>query len=107
MYLGKNTENGTYFFNNVKTKSSSEENKNRRCSVKNGVLKNFTVFTGKHLCWSLLLIKLQACNFVKKETLAQVFCVFTPVNFVKFLRTPFLKEHLRWLFLNNYKICFW
>ena len=23
-----------------------------------------------------------------------------PVNFVKFLRAPFLKEHLRWLFLN-------
>ena len=27
-----------------------------------------------------------ACNFIKKETLAQVFSV----NFVKFLRTPFL-----------------
>ena len=24
-----------------------------------GVLKNFTIFTGKHLCWSLFLIKLQ------------------------------------------------
>ena len=33
------------------------------------------------------LIKLQAaCNFIKKETLAQVF----PVNVVKFLRTSFL-----------------
>ena len=27
---------------------------------KKGLLKNFTSFTGKHLCWSLLLIKLQA-----------------------------------------------
>ena len=29
-----------------------------------------------------------ACNFIKKETLAQVF----PVNFAKFLRTPFLQN---------------
>ena len=28
-------------------------------SCKKGVLKNFTKFTGKHLCQSLLLIKLQ------------------------------------------------
>ena len=27
---------------------------------KKGVLKNFANFTGKHLCWSLFLIKLQA-----------------------------------------------
>ena len=33
-----------------------------------------------------LLIKLQAYNFIKKETLTQVF----PVNFAKFLITPFL-----------------
>ena len=38
------------------------------------------------------LINLQA---IKKETLAQVF----HVNFVKFLRTPFLIEHLWWLLL--------
>ena len=24
-----------------------------RCSIKKAVLKNFTIFTGKHLCWSL------------------------------------------------------
>ena len=50
-----------------------------------GVLKNLAKFTGKHLCESLFfnkvaglvsfLIKLQAwaCNFIKKETLAQLF----------------------------------
>ena len=32
----------------------------QRDSVKKGVLKNFAVFTGKHLCWSLFLKKLQA-----------------------------------------------
>ena len=31
-----------------------------RCSVKKDVLKNFVIFTGKNLCWSLLLIKLLA-----------------------------------------------
>ena len=45
-----------------------------------GVLKNFAIFRGKHLCWILLLIKLQAGNF--------------PVNIAKFLRTPFFIKHL-------------
>ena len=43
-----------------------------------------------------------ACNFFKKET--QVLTLrhwrrCFPLNFVKFLRTPFLTEHLRWLLL--------
>ena len=38
----------------------------------------------------------EACNFIKKETLAQVFSV----DFVKFLITPFFIEHLGWLLLN-------
>ena len=29
------------------------------CSIEKTVLKNFAIFTGKHLCWSLFLIKLQ------------------------------------------------
>ena len=62
------------------------------------VFNNFTKFTEKHLRQTSFLIKLQtckvkACNFIKKETLAQSF----PVNFAKFLRTPFFIEHLRWL----------
>ena len=36
-----------------------------------------------------------ACNFIKKRPWRRCF----PVNFVKFLRTPFLTEHLRWLLL--------
>ena len=43
---------------------------------KKGVLRNFAIFTGKHLCQSpFFLIKLQAsaCNFIKKENLAQLF----------------------------------
>ena len=35
----------------------------RRCSVKKSVLRNFAKFTGKHLCQSLFLIKLQASGY--------------------------------------------
>ena len=34
----------------------------QRCSVKEGVPKNFANFTGKHLCESVFSIKFQACN---------------------------------------------
>ena len=36
----------------------------------------------------------EVCNFIKKETLAQVFSL-NPVNFAKFLSTPFLTKDLR------------
>ena len=39
----------------------------------------------------------QACNFVKKETLTQGF----PVNFAKFLRTPFSQNTSRLLLVEN------
>ena len=52
------------------------------CSVKISVLKNFTKFTGKHRCQSLFLL---SCN---KRLWHKCF----PVNFVKFLRTPFLQN---------------
>ena len=54
---------------------------------KKGVLKIFAKFTGKHLCQSF---------FLKKRLWHRCF----PVNFSKFLRTPVLTEHLRWLFLH-------
>ena len=59
----------------------------RRCSVRKGVLRNFSKFTGKHLCQSLFLIKigLRPATLLKKRLWHRCF----PVNFVKFLRTPF------------------
>ena len=53
-------------------------------------LKNFAKFTGKYLCQCLFLIQLQdkVCNFVKKAPRC------FPANFVKFLRTPYVIEHL-------------
>ena len=38
---------------------SNNRSSHQRCSIKNAVLKNFVLFTGKQLCWSLFLIKLQ------------------------------------------------
>ena len=63
----------------------SPRSSHRRCSVTKGVLRNFAKFPGEDLCQSLFFNKVagQACNFIKKESLAP------PVNFAKFLRTPF------------------
>ena len=50
---------------------------------KKGVLRNFTKFTGKHLCQSLFFSKVAslACNLTKKETLTQVFfCEFCDIS---------------------------
>ena len=62
----------------------------RRCSVRKSVLKNFSKFTGKQLCQSLFLIKLQACNFIKKETLARLFSR----EFCEISKNAFFTEHL-------------
>ena len=47
----------------------------KKMFFKIGVLKNFAIFTGKHLCRSLFLVKLQAwaSNFVKRGTNTGVF----------------------------------
>ena len=57
---------------------------------KKGVLRNSTKFTGKHLCQCL-----RPATLLKKRFFYRCF----PVGFVKFLRTPFCKEHLWWLLL--------
>ena len=62
----------------------------------NHVLKNFTKFKWKHLCQSLFLIK--ACNFIKRRLQHRGF----PVNFVKFLRTPFIIEDVRGCFCTEH-----
>ena len=68
----------------------------QRCSIIKGVLINFAKFTGKHLCHSLFLNKVaQACNFIKKETLAPVFSC----EFFEIYKNTFFTEQLRWLLL--------
>ena len=68
------------------------------CSAKK-VFLEISQYSQKNTCAGVsFLIKLQASglwNLLKTKTLAQVL----PVNFAKFLRTPFFIEHLRWLLL--------
>ena len=58
---------------------------------KMGVFKKFAILTGKHLCWSLFLIKLQAFRFF-------------PVNIAKLIRPKFFIKYLRWLL--HHMFCF-
>ena len=72
-------------------------NIHRRCSVRKGVLKNFSNFTGKHLCWSLFLwsCKHSACMFFKNRLQHKCFSV----KFAKLLRIPVLRNIYKQLLL--------
>ena len=72
----------------------------RSCSVRKGVLRNFVKFTGKHLCQNLFFNKVAGlpATLLKKRLWYRCF----PVNFAKFLRTPFLQNtFLRLLLLSD------
>ena len=77
---------------------------------KKGFLRNFAKFTGKYLRQSLFFNKvtglslffdniadLSPATLLKKRLWHRYFSV----NFAKFLRTSFVTEHLRWLFLKT------
>ena len=70
----------------------------RRCSIKN-VFRNFAKFTGKQLCQSPFYNKVAglACNFMKKEILAQAFsCKFCEISKNTFYqRTPLVAASLK------------
>ena len=71
---------------------------------KKGVLRNFAKFTGKHLCQSLFFnCRLEACNFIKKESLAQAFsCEFCEISKYNFLhRTPLVAASEQRLFKSH------
>ena len=70
----------------------------QRCSVKKAFSERFTKLRGKHLCQSLLfnnVAGVRHATLLKKRLWHKCF----PVNFVKFLRTPFCIEH--------FGDCFW
>ena len=84
-------------------KNRSIENNHRsihqRCSVRKGILEisqNSQESTCARVSF-LIKLKASACNFIKKETLAQVLSC----EFYEFLRTLFLAEHLRLLLLKE------
>ena len=64
---------------------------------KKGVLRNFEKFTGKQLRQNLFnkVAGLRPATLLKKRLWHRRF----PVNFAEFLRTSFLREHLRWMLL--------
>ena len=76
-----------HFANFLRTPRSSDQ----RCSLKKGVIRNFTKLTGKHLCQSLFFYKvvgLRPAILLKKRHWPKCFSV----KFVKFLRTPLLQN---------------
>ena len=106
IFLRNRTEVNKIFYNRQrnycvsllwKSKKGYGENQKQppRCSVKKGVLRNFAKFTGKHLCQRLFFdkgagLRPNACNFIKKQSLAQVFpCEFCEISKNTFFyRTP-------------------
>ena len=71
------------------------------CSLKKGVLINFTKFTGKHLCRSLYFNEvagLRAATLLKKKPWHSYF----PVDFAELLRTPYLQNSSERLLLHLY-----
>ena len=71
--------------------SWSYRSSHQRCSIKKSVLRNLTKFTGKHLCQRIFFNKiagLRPLTLLKKRLWHRCF----PVNFAKFLRTPFLQS---------------
>ena len=97
LFLRKNTnfyETCTWFLRNLSMPKNVQKTEAlvRRCSLK----KVFLEISQNSQEFSFL-IKLQACNFIKKELLHRCFSA----NFVKFLRTPILTEQLWWLLLRR------
>ena len=62
-----------------------------------GIIKNFAIFAGKHLCWDLFLIKLRvyrSAKFSKIDSSTSVCC-----GYCKIFKNSFLIQHLWWLLL--------
>ena len=72
----------------------------QRCSVKKVFLKILQNSQANTCARGSFLIKLQACNFIKKESLAQVFSC----EFCEIFKNIFFHRHLRWLLLSSFKL---
>ena len=71
----------------------SPKSSHQRCSVKVDLLKIFSNFTGKDLCWSLFLIKLQAFRPLTLLQLDSNTGVFLQI--CKNFKSTYFEEHLR------------
>ena len=85
-------------------KKNSLQSSNVFSGYKQGILVQkhpFAILTGRHLCWSPLLITLEAIRsayLLKRESNRS-----SPVNIANFLRTVLFGEPLRWLVLTGLK----
>ena len=83
---------------------AKDRSSHQRCSIRRGVLRNFSKFTGKHLYQRPFFNKLAGlawpATLLKKRLWHRCF----PVNFAKFLRTAFLQNTSRRLLLKETKI---
>ena len=90
------------FFNKVAGwKPETVRSSRWRCSVKQGVLKNFPNFTGKNLCWSLFLIKLLfwgPATLLKKTPTQVVSC-----KVCKLFKNNYFEEHL-WMSTSKFHL---
>ena len=68
--------------------SFTDRSSHQSCSMQNSVFRNFTKLTEKRLCQSLFFNKVS--TLLKKRLWHRCF----PMNFEKFLRTPYFTEHL-------------
>ena len=92
----RSSENETIFLKFDNYRSSRLE-----VFCKKGVLRNISKFTGDHLCQSLVFNKvagLRPETLLNKRLCHRCFSV----NLAKFLKTPFLTELFRWLFLQYF-----
>ena len=98
-FLRKILVTESFFKKTAGLQSAIVRSSHRRCSVKKGVLRNVAKFTGKHLCQRLFSNKfadLRPATLLKKSLWHRCF----PVNFAKFLITPFLQNTSGRLLLN-------
>ena len=74
--------------------AKSDRSSHKRCFLKKDVLKNFAKLTGKHLCQSFFfnnVAGLRLATLLKNTLWHRCF----PMNFAKFLRTPYLQNSCR------------
>ena len=91
------------FYNDSEGDDSDNDDENYNENIeavvrKIGVLKNFSNFTGKQLCWSFFLIKLHTlrpATLLKTDSNTGIFFM----KLASFLRMPLFTEHLQWPFL--------
>ena len=75
-------------------KCLNSRSSHQSCSIEKAVLKNFAIFTGKHLSWSLLLIDLQAsrpATFLKRDSNTPMFSC----EYCKIFKNNYFDKNLR------------